>query len=525
MAVLAVLEAAIFCAVLLAVGRLRLGIDLRLIDPRQGPLWPRALVFSAAMGISLFAFGLYSSRQRARGASILARVLVAMTAGIVVTALCFNSVWAFSIGHNVLAVATGSAAAIAVTLRLGFGRFVDKAPLRRRVLVYGTGAQAQVISQLRRRTDQRDFLLAGFVRPEGESLSVPEQRVLKPSGTLLELCRANHIHEIVVAMDDRRRAFPAHELLECRIGGIKVTDLVTFLERETGRVRIDVLNPSWLIFAKGFSCGSLRLFMASALNLAASVLLLIVSSPVILVTAFAIKLEDGLRAPVLYRQERVGLRGKTFNLLKFRSMRVNAEADGEARWAQEDDPRVTRVGAIIRRLHIDELPQIFNVLRGDMSFVGPRPERPQFVASLTEKIPYYMHRHCVKPGITGWAQVCYRYGASDREALEKLEYDLYYIKNGGFMFDLSILMQTAEVVFFGKGARANSGAAAARRTVPAAQPPRSLRPAERDEVPRLQFGLPHPPAGPKCTQPDVEARAGSTAFDVRVAAAKRQVQL
>jgi sugar transferase (PEP-CTERM system associated) len=453
MAVLAVLEAAIFCTALLAVGRLQLGVELRAIEQQHGPLWPRALVFSAAMAISLLAVGLYSSRQRVQSAGILARVLVAMAAGIVVTALCFNLIPDFWIGRNVLTLATASSAAAVAVLRLGFSHLVDEAPLRRRVLVYGTGKQAACISQLRRRTDQRGFLLTGFVRPEGETLSVPEQRVLTSKGDLFEFCKSARINEIVMAMDDRRRAFPAAELLECRMGGVEVTDLATFLERETGRVRIDVLNPSWLIFAKGFSRSSLRLFMSSLLDFAASVVLLVVSLPVMLATVFAIKLEDGLRAPVFYHQERVGLRGKMFKLLKFRSMCVNAEANGEEHWAQKSDPRVTRVGALIRKLRIDELPQILNVLRGHMSFVGPRPERPQFVANLSQKIPYYMHRHCVKPGITGWAQVCYHYGASDREALEKLEYDLYYIKNGGFMFDLAILVRTAEVVLFGKGAQ------------------------------------------------------------------------
>ncbi len=448
------LETAIFGTVLLAVGWLRLvGVGLAILEEPHRPLWPRALFFGAVMAISLLAFGLYSSRQRARGLGIFARVLLAVTAGIVVTPLFFRLFPAFSIGRHMLALASASAATVVVALRLGFSRLVDEAPLRRRVLVYGTGTRAQVVSQLRRRADQRGFLLAGYVRPAGESLRVPEQRVLKPTGTLLELCKSARILEIVVAMDDRRRAFPAQELLECRVGGVVVTDLATFLERETGRVRIDVLNPSWLIFGRGFSRSSPRLFLSSLLDSVASALLLIAALPVMLATALAIKLEGGWRAPILYRQERVGLRGKTFHLLKFRSMYVNAEADGEERWAQEHDPRVTRVGALIRKTHIDELPQILNVLRGDMSFVGPRPERPQFVASLAEKIPYYMHRHCVKPGITGWAQVCYPYGASDREALEKLEYDLYYIKNSGFMFDLSILVQTAEVVFFGKGAR------------------------------------------------------------------------
>jgi len=189
------------------------------------------------------------------------------------------------------------------------------------------------------------------------------------------------------------------------------------------------------------------------LDVTASVGLLALALPVILATIVAIKLEDGWRAPVFYRQERVGLGGCTFNLLKFRSMGIDAEADGEARWAAQHDPRVTRVGAVIRKLRVDELPQIINVLRGDMCVVGPRPERPRFVEELTNAIPYYAYRHCVKPGITGWAQLCYAYGSSEQDAVEKLQYDLYYIKNSGLLFDLSILVQTAEVVLFSKGAR------------------------------------------------------------------------
>jgi sugar transferase (PEP-CTERM system associated) len=243
------------------------------------------------------------------------------------------------------------------------------------------------------------------------------------------------------------------ELLECRIAGIEVTELLTFLERETGRVRIDVLNPSWMIFGEGFRRDPLRLLSARLLDLLASLLTVVVSLPVMVVTALAIKLEDGWRAPVFYRQARVGLAGHSFDVLKFRSMRTDAERDGQAQWAQKADPRVTRVGAVIRSLRIDELPQILNVLRGHMSFVGPRPERPQFVNELAEKIPYYVLRHCVKPGITGWAQLCYPYGSSEQDALEKLQYDLYYIKNNSLLFDLAILVQTAEVVLLGKGAR------------------------------------------------------------------------
>jgi sugar transferase (PEP-CTERM system associated) len=282
---------------------------------------------------------------------------------------------------------------------------------------------------------------------------VPVDRVLEASAGILDLCSRFDVHEIVVAMEDRRRGFPILGLLECRLAGLDVTELLTFLERETGRVRIDVLNPSWMIFGDGFRRDTLRLFSSRTLDLVASALLVTLSLPIMLLTMLAIKLEDGWRAPIFYGQARVGLGGQTFIVLKFRSMRTDAERDGQAQWAQKSDPRVTRVGAVIRKLRIDELPQILNVLAGHMSFVGPRPERPQFVAELAQKIPYYVQRHCVKPGITGWAQLCYPYGSSEQDALEKLQYDLYYIKNNTLLFDLAILVQTAEVVFMGKGAR------------------------------------------------------------------------
>jgi sugar transferase (PEP-CTERM system associated) len=256
-----------------------------------------------------------------------------------------------------------------------------------------------------------------------------------------------------VAMEDRRRGFPIRGLLECRLAGVEITELLTFLERETGRVRIDVLNPSWMIFGGGFRRDPLRLFSSRALDLLASLVLLILSLPIMVLTIIAIKLEDGWRAPVFYGQARVGLGGQPFTVLKFRSMRTDAERDGQAQWAQKSDPRITRVGGVIRKLRIDELPQILNVVSGRMSFVGPRPERPQFVDELSQKIPYYVQRHCVKPGITGWAQLCYPYGSSEQDALEKLQYDLYYIKNNTLLFDLAILLQTAEVVFMGKGSR------------------------------------------------------------------------
>jgi len=293
----------------------------------------------------------------------------------------------------------------------------------------------------------------GFIATEGDELSAPAERLLERPQDLYEWVVKNPIDEIVVAMDDRRRGFPMHEFLECRLAGIEILELPTFLERETGKVRLDVLNPSWIIFGEGFRASLLQRMVERTVDVVVSLALLILASPAILLTALAIKFEDGLDAPILYRQRRVGQHGVVFDVLKFRSMRVDAEHPGQAIWATQDDPRVTRVGGFMRKSRIDELPQLVNVLRGDMSFVGPRPERPEFVQKLEHTIPYYRERHSVKPGITGWAQLCYPYGSSEKDALEKLQYDLYYVKNRSLLFDLAILVQTVEVVLWGKGAR------------------------------------------------------------------------
>jgi sugar transferase (PEP-CTERM system associated) len=453
---LAAIEAVSFFAALLAAAMLRLPALNASGDPTDGvadALWDCAAFFSVATLVSLLAFGLYSSRQRARTAGILVRVAAAVAAATVVTAALFYTVPSLRMGRGVLALASLFALGGAALSRVLFKGIVDESLFKRRVLVYGAGQRTLAISSLRRRSDRRGFELIGFVQPDGEAVAVAPEKVLSAPGGLLALCQRHEVHEIVVAMEDRRRGFPIFELLDCRLAGVDVTELLTFLERETGRVRIDVMNPSWMIFGEGFRRDPMRLFSSRALDLLASFVLLTISLPVMLVTMLAIKVEDGWRAPIFYRQARVGLGGHPFNVLKFRSMRTDAERDGRAQWAQKSDPRVTRVGNIIRKLRIDELPQILNVLRGDMSFVGPRPERPQFVAELSEKIPYYVQRHCVKPGITGWAQLCYPYGSSEQDALEKLQYDLYYIKNNSLLFDLAILVQTAEVVFMGKGAR------------------------------------------------------------------------
>jgi sugar transferase (PEP-CTERM system associated) len=453
MAMLATLEiAAVFCS-LIAARFLRFHWNPDAIDYDLGSIWARGVLLTGATFACAMALGLYSERQRARTVGILVRVVASVGAGVALTAVGFYLIPHLWIGRAVLMIAGLLVIALMLLLRLGFSRLVDHTTFKRRVLVYGTGQRTKPISGLRRSSDQRGFVLVGFVQPPGEELALPPDRQVYAGEVLLELCVRHEVDEIVVAMDDRRAAFPIRELLDCRLAGIDVTDLSTFLERETGRVRIDVLNPSWLIFGEGFKRGSFRLQSARVLDLIAASTLFFLTCPIMLVTALAITLEDGWRSPLFYQQERVGFGGRVFRLLKFRSMRVDAEAAGQALWAEKNDSRVTRVGAVIRKLRIDELPQILNVLKGEMGLVGPRPERPQFVKQLTEKIPYYIERLSVKPGITGWAQLCYPYGSSEQDALEKLQYDLYYIKNSNLLFDLFILVQTAEVVLMGKGAR------------------------------------------------------------------------
>jgi sugar transferase (PEP-CTERM system associated) len=265
--------------------------------------------------------------------------------------------------------------------------------------------------------------------------------------------RQLQVNEIVVAADDRRGQLPMHQLLECKQMGVTVTTLVSFFERELGKVKLNLIDPSWLVFSDGFDATPLRRLGKILFDSAATFTVLALTWPLMLVTALAIIIESGPGAPILYRQERVGEKGRIFKLIKFRSMRTDAEADGVARWASKSDDRVTRVGRFIRKVRIDELPQLWNVMRGDMSLIGPRPERPQFVEELAKKIDYYELRHCVKPGLAGWAQLNYPYGADEKDAAEKLKYDLFYVKNHNFMLDLVILVQTVEVVLFRRGAR------------------------------------------------------------------------
>jgi sugar transferase (PEP-CTERM system associated) len=454
LALLAILEGGLFVVAPYLAAMAWFHSNLEATENIAGPLLPRALVFGVIAIFAMTAMGLYSSRQRSRILGVLTRIATALFSAALFMTVIYYVIPKLLFERGALVYTIAIAFVGVAIIRVIFDRVVDEELFKRRILVFGSGRRAESIAKLRRRSDRRGFAVIGYLPADGDEPGlVSAHMYAQVSNSLLAYCEENAIDEIVVAMDDRRRGFPMEQLLECRLEGVDVTELVTFLERETGKVRLDVLNPSWMIFSDGFRQGRVHSMLERIFDLGASLVLLAVSLPVMLLTVFAIKLEEGWRAPVLYGQMRVGQYGRAFKLLKFRSMRTDAESAGRPIWAAKNDTRVTRVGAFIRKTRVDELPQIFNVLRGEMSFVGPRPERPEFVSQLNERIPYYRERHSIKPGLTGWAQLCYPYGSSEQDAAEKLQYDLFYVKNHSPLFYLAIVIQTIEVIVWGKGAR------------------------------------------------------------------------
>lgn len=444
--------AVIFGAVFIAVG-LHFQQDVAALEAVDTAVWAKATVVTLIVFVSLLALGLYQFHQRLYFKDALARLGVAfLLASIPLTTIWYllpEIALARSDAQFAILVAFGGLVAV----RGYFMSTVDENVFRRRTLVYGTGEKSAAIHDIRRRADRRGFQLVGSVTPRSGASILAKDHCTQHDKPLLDIALERGASEVVVAIDDRRGNLPVDELLACKVRGIDVIDLVAFMEREAGKIRIDLVNPSWMIFSSGFRITALRRCTKRTLDLGVSLLALLVAWPVMLLAALAIKLEDGASAPVLYRQRRVGLHGKTFDVLKFRSMIESAEADGAPRWAEKDDCRITRVGNVLRKLRLDELPQIINVLRGEMSVVGPRPERPEFVEELKKNISFYCERHTVKPGITGWAQLKYQYGSSEHDAIEKLQFDLYYVKNHSLMLDLMIMLQTAEVILWSKGAR------------------------------------------------------------------------
>ena len=415
-----------------------------------GAVWPKALAYTVLVMVLMSGVGLYQRGLRDGLRGVMFRVCVAFVVVMLVITVVLPFFPGLSIGRAALTVSVSASLLGICFFRMLSLRYGDGRLFKRQILVVGAGQLAQQIEQLRRRSDWRDASLLGFVQVPGQEILVDKEKVFRPKDRLADFARSRKVDQIVVAMRETADNFPLEQILDCKMAGIHVVDAVSFFEQQTGKIKIEALSPSTIIFADGFVQAILKTYAHRAFDIVISVGMLLLVWPIMAITALLIWLEDG--TPVMYRQMRVGRDHRDFQILKFRSMGTDAEKDG-AVWAVSGDARVTRVGRFIRKSRIDELPQLINVIRGDMSFVGPRPERPQFVAELEKKIPYYRVRHRVNPGITGWAQISYPYGASDRDAMEKLQFDLYYIKNYSLFLDIMILLQTAQVILWGKGAR------------------------------------------------------------------------
>lgn len=407
-----------------------------------------------ALGVWLvnFFLGLYGGRRLSLG-QMRARAMMSFLCFWLIASAVFELWPLHQPYHNTYGLLALLLTAVVV---LGF-RLLGKGALLQsytgqRVLIYGAGRRAQVVAQSLQRDDDSVQLVGCFVGMQEGPHGVTMQGPLFSGMDLLELARRERIDKIIVALGERRGgSMPMRELLDCKLAGIQVIDIAPHFERYLGQIHMDAVSAGWLIFGDGFQQGWLRSALKWVFDMVGALVLLVLALPVMLLAACLIFLEDG--GPVFYRQQRTGLRGKPFDVIKFRSMRQDAEKNGVPQWAGAGDSRVTRIGKILRKLRIDELPQLFCVLKGDMSLVGPRPERPYFVEQLTQKIPYYAMRHSIKPGVTGWAQVCYHYGASVEDAQQKLQYDLYYVKHHSWFLDVMILFETVGVVLTGKGAQ------------------------------------------------------------------------
>jgi sugar transferase (PEP-CTERM system associated) len=433
---------------------LRFSGDAQSIAEHFGPLEMKALTYIAVMMISMVAFGLYDRASWFMDgySNMLLRVVACFLFSIFPLSVLFylapeTSLWR---GATLLVLALSLLGIIGV--RAFFLKIVDHRIFKRRALVLGIAKRASTVEKLLGHTPLTGVDVVGYVQVGDEGMRVDDQAVIEYDRPLRDIVKDGRVDEIVLAVDDRRKGMPVTELLDCKMEGVDVIDLLTFLERETGKINLGLMNPSWLFLSDGFRISTVRLIAKRVFDVLVSLLLLPVFLPVMMLVAAAVWFESRGMEPVIYRQVRVGEGNKDFTIYKFRSMGANAEGDGVARWAEKNDMRVTWVGKFIRKVRLDELPQIFNILKGDMSFVGPRPERPEFVVELEKDHPYYRERHRVKPGLTGWAQVCYQYGDSLEDAYEKLEYDLYYVKNYSIFLDLLIIVQTIRVVLAGQGA-------------------------------------------------------------------------
>ncbi|MGI4842915.1 MAG: TIGR03013 family XrtA/PEP-CTERM system glycosyltransferase [Janthinobacterium lividum] len=450
----------LFIEAMILLGAAYAGASLRFLDmdapistPHVEHFLTSAIAFATAIIFSMSAMGMYQlDADEGLRHPFFMKLMPSFLMGFLILTIVFYVAPDLSFGRGILLLVFALSAIGIFLARMLFFKTSELQLLKSRIMFLGSGPLAKECSDLaQRKSNYHRYHIAGYIPIAHEEVCVPEDGLLKvrDGDSLHALAKKYNVQEIVVSVQNRRGGFPMKELLDCKLRGLRVTDAATFFERETCQIRVDSLQPSWLIFGGGFDQSFIRTFMKRGFDLVCSTIILIMAFPLMLLAALAVKLED--RGPVFYSQERVGKDGKTFFVHKFRSMRVDAEKGGKPQWAAQNDPRVTRVGNFMRKTRIDELPQILNVFKGEMSFVGPRPERPYFVEQLIEVVPYYNVRHSIKPGVTGWAQVRYGYGSSAEDALQKLQYDLYYVKNNSLFLDVLVLIDTLKVVLFRSG--------------------------------------------------------------------------
>jgi sugar transferase (PEP-CTERM system associated) len=432
----------IYLSVIIA-AYIKLGSDLRVFDA-----WIviKSLLITVVCQIALYYNDLYDMKITSNYTELGIRLLQALGIATIFFGVAYYLMPQLMIGEGIFVIMIGLLVLLIVSWRIGYTIILEKGLFNQKIIIIGSGELARGITHE-----------IQFKRDSGYEIEavLDEQECREGTcGSRLDICaraKAHNISKIIVALEEKRGALPIKQLLKCRTEGIEILEGTSFYEMLMGKLYVKQINPAWLIFSEGFRKSPMKSFLKRSGDLVLAFLMLLVLSPLFLLTAILIKLDS--RGPVIFSQERAGQNGKRFNIHKFRSMVVDAEKRSGPVWASENDDRVTRVGRIIRKLRIDELPQLWNVLRGEMSFVGPRPERPFFIEQLQDKVPYYSERLSVKPGLTGWAQVSYPYGASVEDAIEKLNYDLFYTKNMSFLLDLLIIFRTVKIVLLGKGAR------------------------------------------------------------------------
>jgi len=439
-------------ALVLLVAIVAVGFQVGSVEQALPMAGTQVVSFAACVFVISSASGLYELSPAASFGRSVARAVLVLMVALPVTYIIFGLLPAGFANRESVQLSTMAGVSALVLRRAYLAHSSATAAGSTRILIFGAGPAALVVAETLRSADPNAYIVGFVPGPNEREPAVPAKEIIALRGTLPDLVLELGADEIVVALTERRAgSMPLRQLLDCKVSGIKVYDLATHFEKTLGQIRLDYLNASWLIFGDGFNQGAWRTAVKRVFDIVSASFLILLSAPIMAMAALLIKLESA--GPTLYRQERVGQSGRSFSIAKFRSMRTDAEQDGRPRWATANDDRVTRVGQVMRRLRIDELPQLFNVLRGDMSLVGPRPERPFFVEQLTQDIPFYALRHSVKPGVTGWAQVRYPYGATVEDSQEKLQFDLYYVKNHTLFLDLVVLFETVGVVLTGRGAR------------------------------------------------------------------------